>query len=114
MKLKMFLCGWLVLIGIPTVWAGDETHGGLRDTTVLIIRHAEKPTSGWVLAPAGVARAQAYPEYFKHLVLDGQPVKIETLFAAANSKGSHRPWLTIEPTSRALGLPIDARFRLWD
>ena len=38
-------------------------------------------------------------------------MKINYIFAAADSKESHRPRLTIAPTSQALGLAIDSRFK---
>lgn len=79
-------------------------------STVIIIRHAEKPATGWQLTAAGEARAQAYVNYFQHLTLDGQPVHFDRLVAAKDSAASHRPRLTIEPTAKALGLPIDLRY----
>ena len=75
----------------------------LKDAVIVIIRHAEKPASGYGLSPAGEARAQAYAGYFQHFTLDGQPVKFNYIFAAADSKESHRPRLTITPTSLAIG-----------
>jgi len=83
---------------------------GLANTTVLIIRHAEKPESGSGLAPAGVQRAEAYVNYFKNFTIDSKPVQIDYLFATADSKGSMRPRLTITPLSRALGIRIDTSF----
>jgi hypothetical protein len=88
------------------VYAGN----GLADTTVMIIRHAEKPDSGPGLTPEGEARARAYVKYFQHFTLDGQSMTPNALYAATDSKSSMRPRLTIEPLSRALGLPIDDRF----
>ena len=81
---------------------------GLKNTIILVIRHAEKPDSGYELSPAGVARAQPYVNYFKNYTVDGQPLKIDAIFAAADSKNSHRPRLTVTPTAQALGLPIDS------
>lgn len=118
MKLNSFLVkslagGWLLLALVPGLVAqpaAGERTAALSNATILIIRHAEKPASGLELAPAGVARAQAYPAYFKNLSLAGVPVKVDAVFATADSKGSHRPRLTIEPTAKALGLPVDSRF----
>ena len=69
-----------------------------------------KPDKGDGLAPAGKARAKAYVNYFKNYTVDGQPLKLDHLFAAADSKQSHRARLTLEPTSKKLGLAIDCQF----
>ncbi|HUE36953.1 MAG TPA: hypothetical protein VMO20_06145, partial [Candidatus Acidoferrum sp.] len=82
----------------------------LKNAVVLIIRHAEKPDSGYDLSPAGYQRADAYPGYFKNLAMDSKPLKLDYVFATADSKGSHRPRLTVEPLGKALGLQIDTRF----
>lgn len=87
----------------------EEGHG-LKDTVVLIIRHAEKPETGQTLSPAGDARAKACAAYFKKFSVDGRAMTPTYLFAAADSKSSHRPRLTIEPLSKALNLKIDGRF----
>jgi hypothetical protein len=101
--------GWPALAGAKHRHA-DMPVDGLADTTVLIIRHAEKPDDGAGLAPAGEARARAYVDYFKHLSLDGRSATPDTLMATADSKHSLRPGLTIRPLSQALGLPVDQRF----
>ena len=82
----------------------------LSDATILIIRHAEKPEDGPELSPAGEKRAQLYVDYFKGLQIDGKPLKIDHLIAAADSKNSSRSRLTLTPLSRALRLPLDLRF----
>lgn len=82
----------------------------LGNTTIYIIRHAEKPDEGPELTAAGEKRAEAYVDYFSRLRVDKQPVKIEHLFATADSKNSARPRLTLTPLSHALKLPIDLRF----
>ena len=116
MKFKLFVCGLLAL-AIPTaIFAQSpaaEKSGALKNAVILIIRHAEKPDSGIGLSAAGQARAKAYVNYFKNFTntVDGQPLKINYLFAAADSKESHRPRLTITPTSQALGLAVDSRFK---
>lgn len=111
------LTGWL----LAALWLVAATSGsgaaplpagtnGLRDATVLIIRHAEKTTSGDKLSPQGEQRAAAYPAYFQKYQIGGRPVRFDRLFATANSKGSQRPLLTIAPLGKALNLPIDQRF----
>ena len=92
----------------------DGDAPGLTGTTILIIRHAEKPadeaTGGPGLSPAGEARAQGYADYFLHFEVQGLPVKIDTLIASANSSESSRPRLTLEPLSKASGIPIQQPF----
>jgi len=100
----------LLALSSATNAPAAKDQGGLRNTTVLIIRHAEKPPTGFELTPAGIARANAYTNYFKDLRLDGKPVKLEHLFAAADSANSHRSRLTLEPLARVLAQPLDQRF----
>lgn len=83
----------------------------LQDAVILIIRHAEKPESGPELSPEGVQRAQAYVNYFKNFQLDSKPLKLDCLIATADTKGSHRPRLTLTPLSLALKLPIETAFK---
>jgi len=83
----------------------------LKDAIILIIRHAEKPDSGQGLSPAGQQRAEACVHYFKNFQVDAKPLKLDCLFATADSKGSQRPRLTLEPLGNALGLKIDSRFK---
>jgi hypothetical protein len=56
---------------------------------------------------AGQERAQAYSIYFQNYPINSSPVKLNYLFAAANSNASHRPVLTITPLSTATGLKIN-------
>jgi hypothetical protein len=91
---------------------------GLAGTTLLIIRHAEKPVDpgddaagGPGLTPAGEARARAYATYFRNFAVDGTPLHIDTLVATADSAKSMRPRLTVEPFSRASGLPLQQPFK---
>ncbi len=87
------------------------THGPRMppSATILMVRHAEKPDKGTGLAPTGRQRALAYPSYFESYSPDhgSPPLKIDYIFAAANSDASCRPQLTIMPTAVALNLPID-------
>src|SRR5437773_1078826 len=91
-----------VIFFVLAVEAGQaKTTSPLRNATVLIIRHAEKPETGKHLSPGGVRRAQAYVGFFKSLRLDSHPVKIDHLFAAHESKNSDRPRETLLPLSNA-------------
>src|SRR5208282_697568 len=90
---------------------GGSGCSGLRDAVVLVIRHAEKPEAGRELTARGQQRAQAYADYFKNLTIDAKPLRPDYLVAAADSSGSERPRLTLEPLSKALGLNLDLRFK---
>ena len=75
---------------------------------ILLIRHAEKPTEGMDLAPAGFERAKVIPKLFGP---PGTPAphnlpRPDFLFATHVSKNSNRPVETIIPLSVALGEPI--------
>ena len=116
MKFSLLFGGLLVLAAQTVLFADPpvaETSSGLKNTVILIIRHAEKPESGSGLSADGVARAQAQVNYFRNFTntIDGQPLKFSYLFAAADSPQSQRSRLTIEPTSRAFGLAVDNRFK---
>jgi hypothetical protein len=104
-----------LVLAIPTMifaeLPGAGKFGGLKSTVILIVRHAEKPDAGYGLSADGEARAKAYSNYFKDFTIDGRPLKLDYLVAAADSKESHRPRLTIEPTGKALGLVVDTRFK---
>jgi broad specificity phosphatase PhoE len=113
-KFKLLVCGLLALAIPAAIFAKEhgEKSSALQNAVILIIRHAEKPDSGSGLSAYGEVRAKAYVNYFKNFTntVDGQPLKINYIFAAADSKESQRPRLTIEPASKALGLAIDSRF----
>jgi hypothetical protein len=112
MKFKLLFCGFLALAIPMAIFA--KSYGAksdaLKNAVILVIRHAEKPDSGSGLSAEGEMRAKAYVNYFKNFRIAGRSLKLDYIFAAADSKESHRPRLTIEPTSQALGLAIDSRF----
>lgn len=83
---------------------------GLANATVLIVRHAEKPEHGRDLSPAGYRRARAYARYFNPLVLDGEALRPDALFAASSTLNSRRPVETLKPLAHALGLKINHRY----
>ena len=95
----------------PTLTRDGAASPGLRDAVVVIIRHAEKPESGFELSVPGQQRADAYVNYFKTLNINSHLFKPDCLYATADSKGSHRPRLTLEPLGKALGLKIDAQYK---
>jgi len=113
----VFLGLWLVTAGLAAPVAippGDQPCVALKNATILIIRHAEKPDSGPELNPAGLERARAYPGFFAGFKIDGQPLRLDHIFCTADSAGSHRPRSTVEPLSQALKLPLDNRFKSKD
>lgn len=105
---------WLSgLLATAVVFAGTayakERHA-LRNATVLLVRHAEKPKEGEHLSSQGQRRAEAYVDYFKSLSIDGRRVKIDYLFAAGESAHSNRSVETLTPLSQALGLKIHDQY----
>ncbi len=83
---------------------------GPKNATVLIIRHAEDAGSGDGISPLGQERAEAYKNYFLKFTVDSKPREPTVIFAAKDSKKSHRPRLTMEPFAKAANLKIDMRF----
>ena len=103
----------LALFLAPAAPVAAQQANGLSGTTLILIRHAEKPPEGSNdpgLIPVGYARARAYASYFQNFSVDGKALKFDTLIATADSKKSNRPRLTVEPFSKASGLPIQQPF----
>jgi hypothetical protein len=83
----------------------------LKNATILIIRHGEKPPEGPDLSPAGEERAAAYVPYFENFTTPrGEHLEITHIFAADSSEASKRPVLTVTPLAAALKLVIDDSF----
>jgi phosphohistidine phosphatase SixA len=76
-------------------------------TQILIMRHAEKPDDPTDpdLTAAGMNRANMLAAYIPRTF--GTP---NFIFAASVSKNSARPFETVEPLSKAIGVPIDTTF----
>jgi hypothetical protein len=87
-----------------------DAQDGPKDAVVLIIRHAEDAGSGDGISPVGEKRAEAYKNYFLNFTVDSKRREPTIIFAAKDSKKSHRPRLTMEPFARAANLKIDTRF----
>src|SRR5437016_14586226 len=87
-----------------------HAQDGPNDYVVLIIRHAEDADSGQVISPLGEKRADAYKNYFLNFTIDSKRLEPKAVFAAKDSKKSHRPRLTVEPFAKAAKLKIDTRF----
>jgi len=87
-----------------------HAQDGPKNSVVLIIRHAEDGGTGRALAPRGEQRAEAYKDYFLKFTVDSKGREPQAIFAAKDSKQSHRPRLTVEPFAKAAKLRIDTRF----
>ena len=87
-----------------------HAQDGPKDAVVIIIRHADDADSGHGLSPLGQERAEAYKNYFQNFTVDSKPREPTVVFAAKDSKKSHRPRLTMEPFAKAANLKIDTRF----
>ena len=83
---------------------------GPKDAVVLIIRHAEKHEDGITLSGKGKDRAEAYRKYFRRFEIDSKALRLDAIFAAADSGGSERCRKTVEPLAKGLKLPVNARF----
>lgn len=104
----------MVVAVTVSVLALSFAHGsaasGLRNTTVLIVRHAEKPDVGRELNAQGQQRAAAYADYFAPLKLADETLTPQRLIATADSPQSIRPRQTLIPLSQRLQLPIEQPF----
>ena len=112
MKKNRTLIAAVIFLVLAVDHGQAKTTSQLKNTTVLIIRHAEKPETGKNLSPAGVKRAQAYVGFFRSLTVNSHPVKLDHLFAAQESKNSDRSRETLLPLSNALHLKIHSKFDL--
>ena len=99
----------VVLFAFSLILAADAQDGP-KDAVVLIIRHAEDADSGDGISPLGQERAEAYKNYFVNFAVDSKRREPAVIFAAKDSKKSHRPRLTMEPFAKAANLKIDTRF----
>lgn len=93
-----------------TLTLAANAQDGPKDSVVLIIRHAEDPDSGNGISPRGQQRAEAYKDYFRSFTVGSARRAPDAVFAAKDSKKSHRPRLTVEPFAKAANLKIDTRF----
>ena len=93
-----------------TLTLAANAQDGPKNAVVLIIRHAEDAGSGDGISPLGQERAEAYKDYFLKFTVDSKPREPQVIFAAKDSKKSHRPRLTVEPFAKAANLKIDTRF----
>ena len=103
---------WLItaVLFASTLTLAADAQEGPKDAVVLIIRHAEEADSGDGISPLGQERAEAYKNYFLNFTVDSTRREPQAIFAAKDSKKSHRPRLTMEPFAKAANLKIDTRF----
>jgi hypothetical protein len=87
-----------------------HAQDGPKNSVVLIIRHAEDGATDAGLTPSGQKRAEAYKDYFLKFTVDSKQLRPDAVFAAKDSKKSHRPRLTMEPFAKAAELNVDTRF----
>jgi len=106
MHRRLFIAIFFVYALVFVAHAQD----GPKDSVVLIIRHAEDGATGPDLTPSGQERAEAYKDYFLKFTVDSKRLRPDAVFAAKDSKKSHRPRLTVEPFAKAEKLKIDTRF----
>ena len=106
----MYRCLFTAVFFASTLTLPADSQSGLKDVVVLIIRHAEDGATGPGLTPSGQERAEAYKNYFLKFTVDSKRLRPDAVFAAKDSKKSHRPRLTVEPFAKAEKLRIDSRF----
>ena len=106
----MYRCLFIAVFFASTLTLPADSQSGPKDAVVLIIRHAEDADSGDGISPLGERRAEAYKNYFLNFAVDSKRLRPDAVFAAKDSKKSHRPRLTVEPFAKAEKLRIDSRF----
>jgi len=98
-----------ILFTFTLIFAAPAQDGP-KGSVVLIIRHAENGAPGRGLTSRGQQRAEAYKNDLLNFTFDSKRLQPDVVFAAADSKKSHRPRLTLEPFAKAAKLKIDTRF----
>jgi hypothetical protein len=115
MRRRVFCCAAALSSALSSTLAGakdrDLSSTNMAGATILIIRHAEKPTTGSGLSPAGNKRAAVYAVYFNPFDADSNGSFVpDMLVASRGTTKSDRPELTLKPLSDAIGLSIDTHF----
>ena len=99
-----------VIYCFALIFAADAQDGP-KDAVVLIIRHAEDADSGDGISPLGQERAEAYKNYFLNFTVDSKPREPTVIFAAKDSKKSHRPQSNDGTICK--GSKFENRYPLW-
>src|SRR3954466_250665 len=97
----MYRCLFIAILFGFTFAVTGHAQDGPKDSVVLIIRHAEDAASGNGISSLGQKRAEAYKDYFRNFTVDSTRRDPTVVFAATDSKQSHRPRLTIKPFAKA-------------
>jgi hypothetical protein len=101
-----------VLLGCPPGVAQEEKKSIPR--LVMLVRHAEKPPDEKLsvdLSAAGGKRARALPGLFTKSTSRPHPLPTPNfIFAAQDSKHSHRCTETVAPLAKKVGLKVNAAF----
>lgn len=108
--MAMHRCLFITVIYCFAPVVAADAQDGPKNATVLIVRHAEDADSGDGISPLGQERAEAYKNYFLNFTVDSKRREPTAIFAAKDSKKSHRPRLTMEPFAKAANVKIDLRF----
>jgi hypothetical protein len=106
----MYRCLVIAVLFGSTFTVTANGQDGPKDSVVLIIRHAEDADTGRGISPLGQERVEAYKNYFQNFIVDSKRLEPAVIFAAKDSKRSHRPRLTVEPFAKAAKSKIDTRF----
>jgi hypothetical protein len=101
---------FIAILLVSALTLAAHAQDGPKNSVVLIIRHAEDGGPGLALASRGEQRAEAYKNYFLNFTVDSKRLRPDVVFAAKDSRKSHRPRLTLEPFAKAARLRIDGRF----
>ena len=108
MKYLLFLLAAFLLVFRPGFCEA-------RPAQVILIRHGEKnePDEGIHLSEKGFARARALVSYFSSNseVLRKGPIRAFFAMMPKDESGSRRAIETLEPSSRALGIPVRSGFK---
>lgn len=104
---------FVALVAVVTVSFALGAEPTTHPKTILVIRHAEKPTDDKDihLSPEGQKRARALPDLFVKSATRPNPFPTpDFIFAAKASKHSNRSVETVTPLAKALKLEINSRY----
>ena len=106
-----------VFLAVLVPAAGNQTiEQGTQKwpNTILIIRHAEKPSDELQspeLAPEGKERAKALARLFEASTDRPKPFpEPDFIFAARNTKQSHRPLDTVSVLAKTINVPVNSSY----
>jgi hypothetical protein len=110
---KVFIAAALLVMMSGLLGCGQEKIERVYTPgLVVILRHGEKPETGPELSARGRERAAALVEVFRtrpELNVNGKPAVIYAMKPGGDDM-SRRPMETVEPTSKALGIPMVTRY----